>query len=115
MIADASFASARQRAAAAAAAADVSADLVRLRCTAPGDLAAQRMSARPSRVSDAAEAIAAKMEAVAEPWPGAAVIDTEVGGTAGVPGEPVDRALEAIRPHGPEHVWRPARPYMLPG
>ena len=52
VIADASFASARQRAAAAAAAADVSADLVRLRCTAPGDLAAQRMSARPSLVSD---------------------------------------------------------------
>ena len=33
----------------------------------------------------------------ADPWPDAAVIDTEVGGTAGVAGESVDRALEAIR------------------
>jgi hypothetical protein len=73
------------------------------------------MSARPSSVSDADKAIAAKMEAVAEPWPDATVIDTEVGGVAGVAGESVDRALEAIRPHGPEHVWRPGRPYMLPG
>ena len=30
-------------------------------------------------------------------------------------GESVDRALEVIRPHGPEHIWRPGRPYMLPG
>jgi len=45
----------------------------------------------------------------------ATAIDTEADGTAGVAGESVDRALEAIRPHGPEHVWRPARPYMLPG
>jgi hypothetical protein len=55
------------------------------------------------------------MEAVAEPWPGADVINTEAGGTAGVAGESADRAVEAIRPHGPEHIWRPGRPYMLPG
>ena len=115
VIADASFITAGQRAAAAATAAEASADLVQLRCTAPGELAAQRMSARPSRVSDADEAIAAQMEAFAEPWPDAAVIDTEAGGTAGVAGESVDRAVEAIRPHGPEHIWRPGRPYMLPG
>ena len=115
VIADASFITARQRAAAAATAAEASADLVQLRCTAPGELAAQRMSTRPSRVSDADDAIAAQMEAFAEPWPDAAVIDTEVGGTAGVAGQSVDRAVEAIRPHGPEHIWRPDRPYMLPG
>jgi hypothetical protein len=73
------------------------------------------MRARPSRVSDADEAIAAQMEAFAEPWPDAAVIDTEAGGTAGAAGESVDRAVEAIRPHDPEHIWRPDRPYMLPG
>ena len=73
------------------------------------------MSARPSRVSDADEAIAAQMEAVADPWPEAAVLDTGAGDIAGVAGESVVRALETIRPHGPEHIWRPDRPYMLPG
>jgi predicted kinase len=106
VIADASFITARQRAVAAATAAAASANLVQLRCTAPGKLAAQRMSARPSRVSDADEAIAAQMESFAEPWPDAAVIDTEADGTAGVAGESVDRAVEAIRPHDPEHIRR---------
>jgi hypothetical protein len=40
--------------------------------------------------------------------------DTESGGIAGTPDDFVQQALEAIRPDGPEHVWRPARPYMLP-
>jgi uncharacterized protein len=115
VVADASFISARQRAAAAAIAAEASADLVQLHCTAPGELAAQRMSARLSGASDADEAIAATLQAAAEPWPAATVIGTEAGGTGGMTDEPVNRALEAIRPHAPEHVWRPARPYMLPG
>ena len=34
---------------------------------------------------------------------------------AGEPGAPSQQALSAIRPHGPEHTWRPTRPYMLPG
>ena len=55
------------------------------------------------------------MAAVADPWPDATAIDTETGGTAGLPASALEQALEAIRPHGPEHVWRPARPYMLPG
>ena len=33
----------------------------------------------------------------------------------GEPGRPTRQALSAIRPHGPEHTWRPTRPYMLPG
>ena len=115
VIADASFASARQRTAAVAAAAGASADLVQLRCTASRELAARRMSARTGAVSDADQAIADQMAAVAEPWPHATVIDTETGDTAGVPGESLEQALEAIRPHGPQHVWRPGRPYMLPG
>ena len=115
VIADASFVSARQRAAAAAAAAEVGADLVQLRCTASRELAARRMGARIGGVSDADQAIASQMAAAADPWPEATVIDTESGGTAGVPGESVVQALDVIRPHGPEHVWRPTRPYMLPG
>jgi uncharacterized protein len=73
------------------------------------------MDARTGAVSDADQEIAAEMEALAEPWPDATVIDTESGGTAGVPGASIPEAVEVIRPHGPEHVWRPARPYMLPG
>ena len=115
VVADASFISAPQRAAAAAAAAGVSADLVQLRCSASRELAARRMNARTSGASDADPAIAAEMEAVAEPWPDATVIDTGSGGTARAPGETTQEAVELIRPHGPEHVWRPGRPYMLPG
>jgi uncharacterized protein len=115
VIADASFISAQQRTAAVAAAHDASADLVQLRCTAPRDLAATRMTTRTSRVSDTDEAIAREMEAIAEPWPDAVVIDTESGSNAGLAGESVKEALEAVRPHGPEHVWHPTRPYMLPG
>ena len=115
VIADASFISAPQRAAAAAAAGDVSADLVQLRCTASRELAAQRISTRTGGASDADQAIAGQMAAVAKPWPDATVIDTRSGGTAGVPGAVVGEALAAIRPYGPEHVWHPTRPYMLPG
>jgi len=115
VIADASFISAPQRAAAATAAAGVSADLVQLRCSASRELAARRMSARTSGASDANPAIAAEMEAVADPWPDAAVIDTGSGGTAMVPGETAQKAVRLIRPRGPEHLWRPTRPYMLPG
>jgi uncharacterized protein len=114
VIADASFISVQQRTAAATAAANASADLVQLRCSASRELAAWRMSARTSGASDADQAIAAEMEAIAEPWPEAAVIDTG-SGTGGVTGETAQEAVEMIRPHGPEHVWRPTRPYMLPG
>jgi len=55
------------------------------------------------------------MRAIADPWPDAMVIDTNGGGTDALPGECLDQALAVIRPHGPEHTWRPARPYMLPG
>lgn len=115
VIADASFISAQQRAEAAAAADDACADLVELCCIASRDLAARRISTRTGGVSDADEAIARQMEAIVEPWPDAVVIDTENGGTAGLSGESVKVALEAVRPHGPEHVWHPTRPYMLPG
>ncbi len=115
VIADASFISAAQRIAAAVTATEASADLLQLRCTASRELAARRMSARTCGLSDADQAVAEEMRAIAEPWPDAMVIDTERGGTAGLPGECLGQVLAAIRPHGPEHVWRPTRPYMLPG
>jgi uncharacterized protein len=115
VIADASFSSARQRIAATVTAAGASADLVQLRCIASPELAARRMSARTGTVSDADQTIADQMAAVAQPWPDATVIDTGTGGTAGVDGASLEQALEAIRPHGPQHIWRPTRPYMLPG
>jgi aminoglycoside phosphotransferase family enzyme/predicted kinase len=114
-IIDASFTAAAHRAAAAAAAADASADLVQLRCTASEELASRRMSGRTTGVSDADPVIAGHMRAAADPWPQALVIDTESSAATGEPGGSLDQALEVIRPHGPEHLWRPARPYMLPG
>ena len=115
VVADASFISARHRVAAAVAAAGVSADLVQLSCAASRELAARRIRSRAGGVSDADQAIARQMEAVADPWPDATVIDTERGGTAGLPGAAADQAVQAIRPQGAEHARRPSRPCMLPG
>jgi len=115
VIADASFISARQRAAAEATADAASADLVQLRCTASRELATERMAARAGAVSDARPAITQQMENAAEPWPDATEIDSGSVGSGEMPSSPLQQALNAVRPHGPEHVWRPAHPYMLPG
>jgi uncharacterized protein len=117
VIADASFISPAQRAAAVAAAAVAHADLVQLRCTAPAEVAAQRLAARTGGVSDAGEEIARQMAALDAPWPEAVTIDTgrPAAVPGGLPGAVVRQAIEVIRPHGPEHVWHPARPVLLPG
>ena len=117
VIVDASFVSPAQRAAAAAAAAAAQADLVQLRCTAPAEAAAQRLAARTGGISDADEEIARQMAALDAPWPEAVTIDTgqPAAVSGGLPGAVVKQAIEMIRPHGPEHVWRPARPVLLPG
>ena len=124
VIADASWASPRQRAAAAALARGAHADLVPLRCRASADVVRRRLLARKGGVSDADAAVAREMATAQGPWPEALTIDTGGGvGAGGVPpgpGEPpgavvVQRALEAIRPHAPQHVWSPVRPVMLPG
>ena len=112
VIADASWMSHGQRAAAAAVAAQASADLVQLRCTAPQDLARQRMRDRPHALSDADADIAARMAASFAPWPAATSIDT---GTTAPARESRERAVAVIRPHGPQHVWHASRPVMLPG
>ena len=122
VVADASFTSASHRDAAVTASASVCADLVQLRCVASRDLAAVRLRTRRPGTSDADPEIADKMEAAADAWPEATVIDTEEGGTdtgcsrAGrVPAACLQQALAAIRPHGRANVSRPPLPYMLPG
>src|SRR6516164_3914143 len=110
VIADASFISACQRAAAAATAAGASADLVQLRCAASGGLATRRISARTGGVSDADAGIAREMAAAMPPWPDATVIGTEGGGTAGGPDDSARQALVQVpHPRGPRgHHHRPS-------
>jgi len=117
VIADASWISAGRRAAAAAIADGAAADIVQLQCTAPAEVTARRMSHRTGSASDAGPVVAEKMAAAQAPWPEAITIDTSGTGPPGpvtASAEPVQRALEAIRPHQPEHLWPPTRPYMLP-
>jgi aminoglycoside phosphotransferase family enzyme/predicted kinase len=121
VIADASFTTPAQRAAAAQAASAAHADLVQLRCTAPAEVAGQRLAARTGGISDADAAIARQMAADQAPWPGAVTIDTGQLGSGTAPAIPaeqpdmvVGQAMEAIRPDRPEYVWRPVRPVLLP-
>ncbi len=109
---DATWSSAAYRQLAAAIAAQCQADLVQLECVTPQEVASSRMASRSGDGSDATAAIAARLAVEWAPWPEATVIDTS---PAGGQAEPVEQALKVIRPHGPEHVWRPLRPYMLPG
>lgn len=116
VILDASWISAECRAQAAAAAEDTAANLVQLHCMAPLAVTTQRIENRTG-TSDADPDIAARMAADQESWTDAISIDTASGTlttAAGEPGPPTQQALNAIRPHGPEHTWRPTRPYMLP-
>lgn len=118
VVADASFTSAWEREAAEIASATVCADLVKIRCTAPLDLAAARLRTRAPGISDADAGIAAQLAAAEDAWPAAAEIDTQGGGCADagrVPAECIRQALEMIRPHGREDAETLARPYMLPG
>ena len=116
VVLDATWTSARHRRAAAAAARRAAADLVQLRCAAPPRVVASRIAGRARGLSDATPPVAERLAADQDPWPEAAVIDTagEPGPGDGSPLDPVRLALEAVRPHGPEHVWRPVRPYMEP-
>jgi uncharacterized protein len=124
VILDASWSAAELRAAAASVAVEQHAHLAELRCAVSPALARQRLLARPHGASDAGPEIASELAAAAAPWPSAVTIDTEQGGAAIVApaapwqpdgfGEIVERALEAIRPHGAEHVWQPTRPLLRP-
>ena len=102
---------------AVAVAGDAAADLVQLRCTAPAEPTARRMSTRTGGASDACPMVAEKMAAAQAPWPEAVSIDTsatEPPSPAAAPADPLQRALETIRPRVPAHPWRPVLPYMLP-
>ena len=112
VIADASWIAVGHRAAAAAIADSAAADIVQLHCTAPAELAARRMSSRTGGVSDAGPEVAERMAQEQAPWPQAVTIDTSGPEllAAATSSWPVRRALEAIRPHEPEHLWRPTRP-----
>lgn len=117
VIADASWTSAEHRAVAAAMADTTSADLVQLQCTAAPDVAARRISSRTGSASDASPDVLTQMAAAQAPWPQAIILSTgdQAGqDRAGWPVDAVQQALNAIRPPGPEHVWRPVRPYLLP-
>lgn len=109
-ILDASWTSGELRSAAASVARAKHAHLTELRCAAAPGVADQRLLTRPRGASDAGPEVPAKLAAAAAPWPTAIVIDT---GRHAV-GAAADQALSAIRPHGPEHVWRPTRPLMSP-
>jgi uncharacterized protein len=107
VIADATWISAEQRAAAAVTADSAAADLVQLQCTAPPALTARRMSIRTDSSSDADPWVATRMAAVQAPWPDAIIIDMSGSGPrdpASWPAELIQRALAAIRPHEPEYA-----------
>ena len=78
VVLDATFTDPRWRAEARALAGDASAVLGELRCTAPADVAASRLSDRAGRgdASDATAAVAATMADRDQPWPTAATVDT---------------------------------------
>lgn len=109
-ILDASWTSAELRSAATEVARAEHAHLIELRCAAAPEVAERRLLTRPRGASDAGPEIRAKLAAAAAPWPAAMVIDTgrQAAGAA------ADQALTAIRPYGPEQVWRPTRSLLGP-
>jgi uncharacterized protein len=115
VVLDATWSAPDHRESAAALARQAAAELVQLECTAPAQVAASRIDRRPDDVSDATPAIAARLTAEHAPWPEALAIDTSSEFSQDDPSGAIQSALTAIRPHGPEYVWRPVRPYMLPG
>jgi uncharacterized protein len=77
VVLDASWTDAHYRAAAAEVAGETCSELVELECTAPTDVAAERLRARGAAdVSDATPAVAAAMAGVADRWPSVQSIDT---------------------------------------
>ena len=109
VIADASWTSQRHRSAGAEVAERAVADLVQLRCTTPAGVAEHRIRARAPDPSDANPEISKQMAAAQQSWPDAITIDTTKADDS------LAQAITAIRPPGPEDLWRPQRPYMPPG
>ncbi|HET6951729.1 MAG TPA: AAA family ATPase [Acidimicrobiales bacterium] len=82
VVLDASWSAEPWRAAARAVAQRTCADVVELRCTTSPEVAAERIRRRRAAGGDPSDAtpdIAARMAEVADPWPGAATVDTGRG------------------------------------
>ncbi len=94
VVLDASWTHAQHRDVATRAAARTSSELVALQCSAPDEVAAERMRGRTgAAASDADDDIAAAMAADADPWPQAATIST-----AGSSEDAVRQALSWLDP-----------------
>jgi predicted kinase len=77
VVLDASWTDQRHREAVAEVARETKSELIELECTAPTEVAAERLRSRGAAdVSDATPAVAAAMEATADPWSSAHLIDT---------------------------------------
>jgi uncharacterized protein len=108
VVLDASWSDQRWRDAATAVAERAQADLVALRCVAPPELAAERLSSR-SGISDADESIAAAMRADTDPWPDASEVDTTTSVV-----DTVRHAAAQVRPKPARRPWLPRRPQLEP-
>jgi uncharacterized protein len=111
VVLDASWGSARHRAAARSVAHATSSDLREICCVAPGDLAVRRVAARSATgrpVSDADPSVATALAVERSPWPEAVLLDTRVEAT-----ESVDTAAGVVRPVRLEVPRRP-RSVMAP-
>jgi uncharacterized protein len=109
VVLDATWGSARHRAAARATAADTFSDLTELCCSAPRDLAVRRIAARADSghlLSDADASVATALAVEREPWPEATLLDTRV-----VVNESVDAAAALARPVRLHEPRRPRSPH----
>ncbi len=93
VVLDGTWARADERARAAELAARTTADLVELRCEIDEATARRRFVTRDS-ISDADEAVAARMRAEADPWPTSHPVDTGTDLSVST-----DRACQLVRPH----------------
>lgn len=95
VVLDATWTRSADRAAAAAVAQRTSSDLVELRCVVAPELVRERMAARTGSgdASDADLAVARRLAAAADPWPGASDVDT-----SGSPDAALQAALAVAAP-----------------
>jgi aminoglycoside phosphotransferase family enzyme/predicted kinase len=123
VVLDASWTDADRRADARRVAEITASDLIELRCVAPPDVVADRISARTARggdASDADTAIATAMATVADPWPTSVAIDTVVAPASAVQAAlrhvgptSLSRATSSSRDPASARVGRPRRPEHL--
>ncbi|UOX90681.1 AAA family ATPase [Amycolatopsis sp. FBCC-B4732] len=106
VVLDASWTAARHRALAAEVAGRTDSPLLAVRCEAPEETAARRLTTRTGALSDATPEIAHRMAADADPWPEAHPLPT-----TGSPAETLTRALAALVP---EHRKSPGQRHSGP-